>query len=95
MVAAEEKIIGYLVYLVNNEVTAQDILYQNRILYPKWEDATAAAAVLAQTSTRPICLLRSTSQSNCHAYGYTTAYRLDSADVVIFPIATPGSRHNT
>lgn len=90
------EIIGYLVYLVNNEVTTQDILYQNRVLYSTWEAATAAAAALAQKmsnefSSRPLCLLRSTSLNICHDNGYTTVYRLHSADVLIFPVF----KHNT
>ena len=84
-------VIGYLVYLVNNEVTTQDVLYQNRILHSKWEEAISAAGALAQKlsnefSSRPICLLRRTSQTICHDNGYTTAFRLDSADVLIFSV---------
>ena len=83
--------IGYLVYLVNNEVTTQDILYQNRVLYPKWENAIAAAGEIAQKTSneysgKAICLLRSTSQSLCNDNGYTTAYRLNTVDVLIFPV---------
>ena len=84
-------VIGYLVYLVNNEVTAQDILYQNRVLYPKWEEATAVAGALAEKTSneysgKPICVLRSTSRTICHDNGYTTAFRLNSADILIFPV---------
>jgi hypothetical protein len=91
LVIAIMEIIGYLVYLVNNEVTTQDILYQNRVLYPKWEEATAAAGVLAQKTSneytsKPICLLRSASRTICHDIGYTTAFRLHSADILIFPV---------
>lgn len=93
------EIIGYLVYVVNNEVTTQDILYQNRVLYPKWEDATTAAGLLADKHEgKPLCLLRISSQSICHDNGYTTAYRLDSADVLISPVysSAPSSlMHNT
>lgn len=84
------EIIGYLVYLVNNEVTTQDILYQNRVLYSTWEAATAAAGEMARKCEgKPICLLRSTSRNICHDNGYTTAYRLHSADVLIFPVHAP------
>ncbi len=85
------EVIGYLVYLVNNEVTQQDILYQSRVLYPKWTDAIASASALAQKTSneysgKPICLLRSTSQSICHDNGHTTAFHLDSVDILIFPV---------
>ncbi len=80
------EIIGYLVYLVNHEVTTQDILFQNRVLFTTWDDATTAAEELAKTFSNRICLIRSTSKTNCHANGYTTAYRLDSADILIFTV---------
>lgn len=84
-------VIGYLVYLVNNEVTAQDILYQNRVLYPTWEEAISAADTMAKKTSneytsKPICLLRNASRTICHDNGYTTAFRLDSADILIFPV---------
>lgn len=86
------EITGYFVYLVkNSEVITQDILYQNRVLYPTWEEAISAADTLAKKlsnefSSRPFCLLRSTSQTICHDNGYTTAFRLDSTDILIFPV---------
>ncbi len=85
------EIVGYLVYVVNTEVTAQDVLYQNRVLYPKWEDALMAAGETAHKTAnehagKAICLIRDTSKSICHNNGYTTAYRLNSVDILIFPV---------
>lgn len=80
------EIIGYLVYVVNHEVTSQDILYQNRILYSNWEEATKGAAELTTRFENPICCLRSASKTSCDKQGYITAYRLESADVIILPV---------
>ena len=84
-------IIGYFVQLVDDEVTAKDILYQQWILHPSWEAAVAAAVAIVSKQanddeTKPICTLRATSKSTCHTMGYALAYRLESKDVIICPV---------
>ena len=85
-------IIGYLVHLVDDEVTAKDVLYRQWILYPTWESALAAASKIASTLTADgeyaICTLRHTSKSTCHTIGHVMAYRLDSKDVIICPVTS-------
>jgi hypothetical protein len=85
------EIIGYFVQVVDDEVTAKDILYQQRILYPTWEAALDAASKLVSKHAHndqisPICTLRSTSKSTCHSMGYVMAYRLESKEVLMFPV---------
>lgn len=83
-------IVGYLVQVVDDEVTAKDVLYQQWILYPTWEAAVAAASTITSKHTdegdKVICTLRGTSKSTCHTMGHVMAYRLDSKDVIICPV---------
>jgi hypothetical protein len=83
-------IIGYLVHLVDDEVTAKDVLYRQWILYPTWEDALVTASNIAANLTSDgeyvLCTLRESSKSTCHTIGHVMAYRLDSKDVIICPV---------
>jgi hypothetical protein len=85
-------IVGYLVHLVDDEVTAKDIFYQQWILYPTWESALAAASKITSTLTADgdyvLCTLRGSSKSICHTMGHVIAYRLDSKDVIICPVTS-------
>ena len=87
-------VVGYFVQLIDDKVTAKDILYQQWILYPSWETALAAAAAIVfkyannDDENKPICTIRATSKSTCHSMGYVTAYRLESKDVIICPVVS-------
>lgn len=83
-------IAGYLVYEVNDDLTIQDVLYQKRILYTSWDAAVSAASKLASEiadnwSSKAICILRSTSQSQCATNGHVISHHISpGSDVYIF-----------
>ena len=85
-----EMIAGYLVYEVNDDLTIQDVLYQKRILYTRWEDAIAAASALAaevaeRWSTKPISILRSTSHARCESNGHVISHHIaPGSDIYVF-----------
>lgn len=85
-------VIGYLVRIVNDEATSKQILYnkEEHKVYKTFSDALKRAEDYVKKAKYEsfVCMIRSKSEADCEAYGYTYAYQITdcSTNIIIFAL---------
>jgi hypothetical protein len=50
-------LLGFQLFWIRNEQTKEQLMYQTRILYDTWEDATKAAEAMANSEANEYCTI--------------------------------------